>query len=64
MRSVVESFGDRLLSLVVPEVPAHAVTCNSYGCGWCIPGIRVQLRRLCCCGPSSCSCSGCIPVRC
>ena len=45
MRTVVESLSDRLLRLVVPEVTAHAA-CNSYGCGWCIPGIRIQLRRV------------------
>jgi hypothetical protein len=65
MRSMVESLGDQLLALVVPKVTAHAATCNSYGCGWCIWGIRIQLRRLCCCTPGGgCSCSGCIPVRC
>jgi hypothetical protein len=64
MRSVVESLGDRLLGLVVPEVTAHAQTCNSYGCGICVWGIRIQLRRLCCCTSTGCSCSACIPVRC
>jgi hypothetical protein len=64
MRTVVESLSDRLLRLVVPEVTAHAA-CNSYGCGWCIPGIRIQLRRVCCCTPGQgCPCSSCIPVRC
>jgi hypothetical protein len=64
MRSMVEFLGDRLLSLVVPQVPAHAVTCNWYRCSWCIPGIRLVRTRQCCCSVNGCSCGACLVAPC